>query len=70
VLLFCRITPRKVRVGHAAENFAILRHLVLNLLKSDTTKKVGLKASQKCAGWDHHYLLSLINIYTAGHHKL
>jgi predicted transposase YbfD/YdcC len=52
----------RVRVGHAAENFAILRHLGLNLLKADTTKKVGLKAKQKCAGWDHHYLLSLLCI--------
>ena len=52
----------RVRVGHAAENFAILRHLVLNLLKADTTHKVGLKAKQKCAGWDHHYLLSLLSI--------
>lgn len=52
----------RVRTGHAAENFAILRHLVLNLLKADTTKKVGLKAKQKCAGWDHHYLLSLLSI--------
>ena len=52
----------RVRVGHAAENFAILRHLVLNLLKADTTKKVGIKARQKCAGWDHTYLLSLISI--------
>lgn len=52
----------RVRVGHAAENFAILRHLALNLLKADTTKKVGLKAKQKCAGWDHHYLLSLLSI--------
>jgi predicted transposase YbfD/YdcC len=53
---------RRVRMGHAAENFAILRHLVLNLLKADTSKKVGLKARQKCAGWDHHYLLSLLGI--------
>jgi predicted transposase YbfD/YdcC len=52
----------RVRTGHAAENFAILRHLVLNLLKADTTKKVGLKAKQKCAGWDHDYLLSLLSI--------
>lgn len=52
----------RVRTGHAAENFAILRHLVLNLLKADTTKKVGLTAKQKCAGWDHRYLLSLLSI--------
>lgn len=58
---FCEDQSR-VRVGHAAENFAILRHLALNLLKADITKKVGLKAKQKCAGWDHNYLLSLLSI--------
>lgn len=42
----------RVRVGHAAENFAILRHLALNILKADTTIKVGIKAKQKCAGWE------------------
>ena len=52
----------RVRMGHAAENFAILRHMALNLLKSDSTKKVGLKIKQKCAGWDHSYLLSLLAI--------
>lgn len=52
----------RVRVGHAAENLAILRHLTLNLLKRDTTKKRGLKGKQKNAAWDHSYLLSLLAI--------
>lgn len=50
----------RVRMGHAAENFAILRHLALNILKADTTRKAGIKSKQKIAGWDHAYLLSLL----------
>lgn len=50
----------RVREGYAAENLATLRHLALNLLRQDTQKKRGIKTKQKCAGWDHRYLLSLL----------
>lgn len=50
----------RVRAGHAAENLNILRHITLNLLKRDTTKKRGIKGKQKNASWDHSYLLSLL----------
>jgi predicted transposase YbfD/YdcC len=50
----------RVRAGYAAENLNILRHITLNLLKRDTTKKRGLKSKQKNAGWNHPYLLSLL----------
>jgi predicted transposase YbfD/YdcC len=50
----------RIRVGYAAENTAILRHIVLNILKSDTSKKRGIKGKQKNASWDHSYLLSLL----------
>jgi predicted transposase YbfD/YdcC len=50
----------RVRTGYAAENLNILRHITLNLLKRDTTKKRGIKGKQKNAGWDHAYLLSLL----------
>jgi predicted transposase YbfD/YdcC len=52
----------RVRAGHAAENLALLRHLTLNTLKRDTTRKRGLKGKQKNAAWDHSYLLSLLPI--------
>jgi predicted transposase YbfD/YdcC len=52
----------RVRTGYAAENLAILRHLTLNLLKQETTKKRGLKGKQKNASWDHSYLLKLLAI--------
>ena len=50
----------RVREGNAAENLATLRHLALNLLRQDTQKKRGIKTKQKCAEWDHNYLLSLL----------
>jgi predicted transposase YbfD/YdcC len=49
----------RVREGYTAENLATLRHLALNLLRKDTQKKCGIKARQKCAGWDHKYLRPL-----------
>jgi hypothetical protein len=52
----------RVRSGYAAENLAILRHMSLNILKGETTKKRGIKGKQKNAGWDHSYLLKLLRI--------
>jgi predicted transposase YbfD/YdcC len=49
----------RVRTGYVAENLALLRRISLNILKSETTKKRGLKGKQKAAGWDHSYLLKL-----------
>jgi predicted transposase YbfD/YdcC len=51
----------RMRKGHSAENFALIRRLALNLLKNDKTLKVGIKAKRKQAGWDHNYLLTLLN---------
>jgi predicted transposase YbfD/YdcC len=50
----------RVRAGHAAENLAVLRRLALNLLRQDTTAKVGIKARRLKAGWDNQYLLRLL----------
>lgn len=52
----------RVRSGYAAENLALLRHLTINILKGETTKKRGLKGKQKNASWDHSYLLKLLAI--------
>jgi predicted transposase YbfD/YdcC len=50
----------RVRVGQAAENFAVLRRLALHLLKQDTTAKCGIKARRLKAGWSQDYLLHIL----------
>jgi predicted transposase YbfD/YdcC len=47
----------RIRMGHGAENFGILRRLALIVLKHDKTIKRGLKAKQKIAGWNNDTLL-------------
>jgi predicted transposase YbfD/YdcC len=52
----------RIRAGHAADNMATLRHITLNLLKADKTRKRGIKGKQKNAAWGSNYLLSLFKI--------
>jgi predicted transposase YbfD/YdcC len=51
----------RIRTGHAAENFALLRRLALNLLKNAPHKR-GIKTRQKRAGWDHDFLLKTLTL--------
>jgi len=52
----------RVRKDHAAENFAILRHIVLNMLRRETSTKKGLKAKRRKAGWNKSYLTKILDI--------
>lgn len=50
----------RVRKGYGAENLAVLRQMSLNLLKQETTAKVGIKAKRLKAGWNNDYLLKIL----------
>jgi len=50
----------RVRMGQAAENFVVLRHVALNRLKAEQTAKIGIKAKRLKAGWDERYLLKVL----------
>lgn len=51
----------RIRVENGAENFAILRHLALNLLKNETSAKVGIKIKRQKAGRNNAYLLIVLD---------
>lgn len=51
----------RARKEHSAENLALLRKLVLNLVRREKSFKCGAAAKQKRAGWDHNYLLKILS---------
>jgi predicted transposase YbfD/YdcC len=50
----------RVRKGNGPQNFAVLRHIALNLLRRESTAKCSIRAKRLKAGWDHDYLLKVL----------
>lgn len=52
----------RIRKGYADQNFAILRQLVLNMLRRDTSLKGGLQIKRSYAAWNNRYLRQVIGL--------
>jgi predicted transposase YbfD/YdcC len=50
----------RIRKDHAPQNMALIRHIALNLLKQETSIKVGIATKRQRAGWDNHYLQKVV----------
>lgn len=52
----------RIRKDHAPENFALIRHIAVNLLRQESSAKVGFKAKRLKAGWDNRYLSKILAV--------
>jgi predicted transposase YbfD/YdcC len=50
----------RMRKGHSAGNFSVVRHIALNMLRHENTLKVGIKNKRLNAAWDDRYLLRVL----------
>lgn len=52
----------RTRKGHSASNMSVIRHIALNLIKSEKSSKVGIKTKRLKAGWDNEYLMRILGV--------
>ena len=58
-LLF-RLYDCRIRKDNAPQNFAVIRHIAVNLLGKEKTKKLGTKNKQFLAAMDNDYLSKVL----------
>lgn len=52
----------RIRKNNAPQNFAILRHIAINLLGQEKSKKLGIKNKQFLAAIDNSYLMKVLEL--------
>jgi hypothetical protein len=52
----------RIRKDKAPQNFAMIRHIKLNLLIEKKTSKAGARNKRLRAGWDDDYLTKLLAV--------
>jgi predicted transposase YbfD/YdcC len=50
----------RIRAKRATQNVAVMRHFAINLLKQETSKKMGIQSKRRRAGWDTQYLETIL----------
>jgi len=50
----------RIRKDNAPQNFAVLRHIAVNLLGEEKSKKLGMKNKQFLAAMDNNYLAKVL----------
>lgn len=50
----------RIRKDHAPANFAVMRHMALNLLRQETSSRRSIKTKRLKAGWDTDYLARIL----------
>lgn len=57
-----REDENRKRKDNAAENFAIVRRIALNMLKKDNSTRMGIQNRRLMAAWSNEYLLKILKI--------
>lgn len=52
----------RIRKDNGAENFAVLRHIALSLLKQDNSRKIGIENKRFNAALDQNYLFNILTM--------
>ena len=55
----------RLRIGNAAQNMAILRHMTMNMLRQETSFKKSIRQKRLRAGWDDSYMVKVLQIDVA-----
>jgi predicted transposase YbfD/YdcC len=50
------------RKDRSAENMAILRHMVINLVKKEKSSKTSFRGKLRKASWSDNYVLKLLSL--------